>query len=89
MASIKDAQHKNESTSKEVLFRFWNDVFRKRNVMRTTCVMTASPCDVPFGRGKEHIASLCAIGAIHHCERSEQRHLPAKANITLYKQSFL
>ena len=54
-----------------LLFRFWNDVFRKRNVMRTSCVMTASPCDVPFGRVKEHITSLCAIGAIHHYEQSE------------------
>ena len=32
-----------------LLFRFWNDVFRKRNVMRTSCVMTASPCDVRCG----------------------------------------
>ena len=33
-----------------LLFRFWNDVFRTRNVMRTACVMTASPCGVRFAR---------------------------------------
>ena len=40
-----------------LLFRFWNDVFRKRNVMRTSCVMTASPCDVrcgAWGRNTSH-----------------------------------
>ena len=41
-----------------LLFRFWNDVFRKRNVMRTSCVMTASPCDVRFASEKEHNTSL-------------------------------
>ena len=33
-----------------LLFRFWNDVFSTRNVMRTACVMTASPCGVRFAR---------------------------------------
>ena len=56
-----------------------------RNVMRTSCVMTASPCDVPFGRVKEHITSLCAVGATHHCAIA-LHHLPTRANITLYKR---
>ena len=56
-----------------------------RNVMRTSCVMTASPCDVPFGRVKEYITSLCAVGATHHCAIA-LHHLPARANITLYKR---
>ena len=33
-----------------LLLRFWNDVFRTLNVMRTACVMTASPCGVRFAR---------------------------------------
>ena len=69
-------------------FRFWNDVFRKRNVMHTSCVMTASPSEVPFGRviGTHHItlrqwrnSSLC---------RKAQHHLPARANITFYSSLF-
>ena len=56
-----------------------------RNVMRTLCVMSASPRDVRFARIKEHITSLCAIGAIHHCAIA-LHHLPLMANITLYKR---
>ena len=56
-----------------------------RNVMRTLCVMSASPRDVRFARIKEHITSLCAIGAIHHCAIA-LHHLPTRANITLYKR---
>jgi len=41
---------KTKKQSSGLLFRFWNDVFRKRNVMRTACVMTASPCGVRFAR---------------------------------------
>ena len=67
-------RNQNRKQSIGLLFRFWNDVFRTRNVMRTSCVMTASPCVVRFARAEEHITSLCAIGAIHHCERSEQHH---------------
>lgn len=37
-------------------------------------VMTASPCEVPFGREVEHITSLCGIAAIHLCS-SELLHL--------------
>ncbi len=54
-------RNQKRKQSDGLLFRFWNDVFRMRNVMRTLCVMTASPCDAPFGRVKEHIASLCAL----------------------------
>ena len=43
-------RNQKRKQSNGLLFRFWNDVFRKRNVMRTSCVMTASPCDVRFAR---------------------------------------
>ena len=56
--------------------------------MRTSCVMTASPCGVPFGRVKEHITSLGAKDAIHHGAIA-QHHLPLRANITIYKLSNL
>ena len=45
--------------------------------------------DVRFAREyAEHITSLCAIGAIHHCAIAQHR-LPARANITLYKRMIL
>ena len=43
---------------------------------------------VRFAREKEHITSLCAIGAIHHFATA-LHHLPARANITLYKRLIL
>ena len=53
-------------------FSFWNDVFRKRNVMRLRR-------DAAFGR------EVCLRHVIrntsHHCEQSEQHHC-AKHNIT-------
>ena len=56
--------------------------------MRTSCVMTASPCDVPFGRGKEHITSLCATA--QYITVSEANNITAACrNITLYKHSKL
>ena len=42
--------------------------------------------DMRFAREyADHITSLCAIGAKHHCAIA-QHHLPARANITLYKR---
>ena len=46
---------------------FWNDVFHKRNVMRTSCVMFPSEMMCASRVSKEHITSLCTAGAIHHC----------------------
>ena len=43
-------RNQKRKQSNGLLFRFWNDVFRTRNVMRTACVMTASPCGVRFAR---------------------------------------
>jgi len=47
---FKSPLRNQKKQSNGLLFRFWNDVFRTRNVMRTACVMTASPCDVRFAR---------------------------------------
>ena len=61
---------------------FLNDVFRcaeRDGVMRPSDVMSASRVKVTLA---EHIASLCGKAAKHHCEHSEQHHLPARANIT-------
>ncbi len=82
-------RNQKQKQSNGLLFCFWNDVFRTRNVMRTSCVMLPSAVMCASRVSKEHITSLCAIGAIHHFERSEQHHLPARANITLYKLSKL
>ena len=50
-------RYQKRKQSNGLLFRFWNDVFRTRNVMRTACMMTASPCGVRFAReqGTHHI----------------------------------
>ena len=79
-------RNQKRKQSLDCFFRFWNDVFRKRNVMRTSCVMTASPCDVRFAReDAEHITSLRPTGATSLCVALH--HLPVRANITLYKQA--
>ena len=95
MGSIPVRVTKNkEALCKKVLLLFLERcVPHARNVLRTSCVMTASPCDVPFGREAEHIASLCAPWRNTSLCQSRyalaQHHLPARANTTLYKNSKL
>ena len=63
-------QSREKSSNPAVSFGLpfvWNDVFRKRNVMRTSCVMFASQVMCASRVSKEHITSLCTAGAIHHC----------------------
>ena len=40
------SRNQKRKQSNGLLFRFWNDVFSTRNVMRTVFVMTAPPNDV-------------------------------------------
>ena len=47
--------------------RWFESGLRKRNVMSTSCVMTASPCDVPFGRTKgTHHCAVCGFCGFYY-----------------------
>ncbi|MBR4954097.1 MAG: hypothetical protein IKZ30_06210, partial [Oscillospiraceae bacterium] len=84
VGSNPDMRNQKRKQSNGLLFCFWNDVFLKRNVMRTSCVMLPSAVMCAAAREKEHITSPCANGAIHHCAIA-LHHLPARAYITIYK----
>ena len=79
--------HKNESSPLDC-FRFWNDVFRTRNVMRTACVRwpSAVMCASRVRRNTSHHFAPSA----QYITMSEANNITAACrNITLYKRSKL